>query len=93
MKIIKWRDDEIKRVLEGIDSMRRTMDNMPLNAEAVEKAIGMYRLGHRDMVDNLLYSVAVSEGIKFLTIDKELIEFIEENSLPRENIILPRDIE
>ena len=92
VKVIRWRDDEIERVLEGIDSIRRTMDNVPLEAEAVKNAIEMYRLGHRDMVDNLLYSVAVSKGIKFLTIDKELIEFIEENGLPRENIILPRDI-
>lgn len=92
VKVIRWRDDEIERVLEGIDSIRRTMDNVPLDAEAMKKAIEMYRLGHRDIVDNLLYSVAVSKGIKFLTIDKELIEFIEENGLPRENIILPRDI-
>ena len=91
--VIRWRDEEIERVLEGIDSIRRTMDNISLNAEAVKKAIGMYRLGHRDIVDNLLYSIAVSKGIKFLTVDKELIEFIEENGLPRENIILPRDIE
>jgi len=89
---IKLRDDEIKRVLEGINSIRRTMDNIPLDDDTVGNAINMYKLGHRDIVDNLLYSAAVSRDLKFLTVDRELIEFINRHRLPNKYIILPKDI-
>jgi len=69
------------------------MDNVTLDSEIVKNAIEMYRLGHRDMVDNLLYSIAVSKKLKFLTVDKDLIKFIEDHNLPREHIILPRDLQ
>ena len=93
VKVIKWGEDGVKRILEGIDAIRKTMDNITLDSEIVKNAIEMYRLGHRDMVDNLLYSIAVSKKLKFLTVDKDLIKFIEDHNLPREHIILPRDLQ
>lgn len=44
-------------------------------------------------MDNLLYSAAVLERLKLLTVDMELLNFIEEHGLPRENIITPDELE
>jgi hypothetical protein len=40
-------------------------------------------MGHRDIFDILLYSTSVTSGMVFLTLDRELIGFIEERGLPR----------
>ena len=83
---------DLKVVLDGIDAIRNTFEYAYIDSEAVENAVEMYRLGHRDMVDNILYSIALSEDLKLLTIDNELIKFIEEHEFPRENIVRPEDI-
>jgi len=83
---------DLKVVLDGIDAIRNTFEYAYIDSEAVENAVKMYRLGHRDMIDNVLYSIALSEDLKLLTIDNELIRFIEGHGLPRENIVRPEDI-
>jgi hypothetical protein len=35
--------------------IRNTMNNVAIDEEAVREAISIYNLGHRDMIDNLLY--------------------------------------
>ena len=44
-------------------------------------AFKLYALGHGDMFDNLLYSVALTNNIKLLTIDQEFREFIKSRKL------------
>jgi PIN domain nuclease of toxin-antitoxin system len=46
-------------------------------------------MGHRDLIDNLLYSIAVSQDIKFLTIDEKLKNFIKKYA---DIFISPSDI-
>ena len=52
----------------------------------------MYIMGHRDMVDNLLYSIAVSNNLKLLTIDDSLVDFIRKHRLPEEHITTPEEL-
>jgi PIN domain nuclease of toxin-antitoxin system len=46
-------------------------------------------MGHRDLIDNLLYSIAASQDIKFLTIDEKLKNFIKKHA---DIFISPSDI-
>ena len=57
-------------------------------AHAYGEGLRLYRLGHRDMIDNVLYASAVSHGLRFLTLDRELKEFIEDTGL-EDNLMFP----
>ena len=93
VKAVKMSEEEVSRIVEGVRAIRTTMNNIQIDEESFKQAIKMYKLGHRDMVDNLLYSSAVLERLKLLTVDMELLNFIEEHGLPRENIITPDELE
>ena len=92
VKTIRGLREEIDRIVEGVEAIRRTMEHAPVSGKAVEQAIKMYKLGHRDIIDNLLYSIAASGDMKLLTVDEELVRFIEEHSLPRKYIVTPEEI-
>jgi hypothetical protein len=48
----------------------------------VKEAIKLYMLGHRDLIDNILYGItATQEDMKFLTIDESLKAFIKSRNL------------
>ncbi len=49
--------------------------------EAVKLAYRMRKLGHRDIIDNLLYSTALTKGKMFLSMDSDLLRFLEEVGL------------
>jgi len=49
--------------------------------EVFENAFKLYMLGHRDLIDNILYSISIALDIKLLTVDRELIKFITDNKL------------
>jgi len=85
---------EVKRgslkLEEAAEMAREGASNVVYGIEAAETppeafsfAIQLYGMGHRDIFDNLLYSTAVVNGMLFLTLDRELIEFIEREGLPR----------
>ena len=92
-KTIKGTEEELSRIKEGIRALRDTVRYAPIDEEAVKNAMHMYRLGHRDMVDNLLYSIAISKGLKLLTVDDRLVEFVKRRNLPRDNIVTPEELE
>ncbi|MEL9908263.1 MAG: PIN domain-containing protein [Desulfurococcus sp.] len=92
VKTIKGVEEELARIEEGVIAIRESMKHAPINSEAVKNAIHMYKLSHKDMVDNLLYSIAASNKLRFLTVDEELVEFIEKNGLAREYIATPEEL-
>ena len=92
VKVIEGTEKQISRIKEGIRAIEDTMIHVSINEASIENAIYMYKLGHRDMVDNLLYSIALSNDLKLLTVDKELIEFINKHDLARHNIISPEEL-
>ena len=93
-KIVKviHTDEEIRRVIEGVRAIRETMNLVPVNERALELAMKMYGLGHRDMIDNLLYSMAITGEMRLLTVDVELLRFVEEHGLPRGQIVTPEEL-
>ena len=54
-----------------------------------DEALGLYRMGHTDMIDNILYAVSLHHNLRFLTIDETLREFI--NSKGLENTLIRVD--
>lgn len=92
-KIIKHIKDreEINIILRGIDLLRRTFKYEELDERSIEIAFEMYAKGHRDLIDNLLYGISVSKQLSFLTIDRELLQFIKNKGFPNV-LISPNDI-
>lgn len=76
----------LRSIMEGERYGRVSED-----AGAFGQALKIYSLGHRDMIDNLLYASSVRLGLKFLTVDEDLKEFVSEKKLndtllPPENL-------
>lgn len=46
-------------------------------------------MGHRDMIDNILYALSVHHSLRFLTLDDTLREFITSKGL--ENTLIRVD--
>ena len=73
------------RVVYGLEAA----DTPP---EAYSLAVKLYSLGHRDIFDNLLYATAATSGLLLLTLDGELLSFLEKAGLPQA-AIKPSDLE
>jgi PIN domain nuclease of toxin-antitoxin system len=76
-KVIKKEDLSV--VMEGLRLVERDLKVTRLDDKAAELALSLYALGHRDLVDDLLYGIAASQGMKFLTIDEVLKKFVREH--------------
>ncbi len=90
--MIRGSPDEISRIKEGVTAIRETMKHAPVTGEAVENAIRMYMLGHKDMIDNLLLSIAAMMNLRLLTVDRELAEFARRHGLGG-NIAAPEELD
>ncbi|MET1160672.1 MAG: PIN domain-containing protein [Thermoprotei archaeon] len=93
VKVIKGTREELSRISEGISAIRETMKYAPIDEKVVENAIYMFKLGHKDMIDNLLYSIAMTKKLRLLTVDKDLVEFIKKHDLDKDSVILPEELE
>jgi len=93
VKVIEGTEEQLLRIGEGIRAIRETMKYALIDEEAIKNAIYMYRLGHKDVVDNLLYSIAASKKLKLLTVDSDLVKFIEKHGLAKDNIVTPEELE
>ena len=50
-------------------------------SEVFTEALELFRLGHKDMVDNVLYASAARLGLLLLTLDEDLKKFVLEKHL------------
>jgi len=68
-----------KTVREGLDSLLLNNRFMKIDEtpEALILSMKLYDLGHRDLIDNLLYSIAYTSDLLFLTVDDKFMKFIE----------------
>jgi hypothetical protein len=66
--------------LQSIENGERYHE-IETTAKAYEIAIDLYSLGHVDMIDNLLYSIAVLSNLYFLTLDSPFVDFLRKNGL------------
>lgn len=66
----------LRSIVEG-----RRYTKAEADSGAFNDSLKLYVLGHRDMVDNILYSTSTHRNLKFLTLDEELKRFINEKGL------------
>lgn len=61
------------------------------NHKIFKEALRLYILGHRDLIDNILYTTSTNLNLKLLTVDNELKEFIRSKGL-KDTLISPDQI-
>jgi hypothetical protein len=61
----------LRSIIEGHRYKRVEEDS-----EIFKEAFRLYRLGHKDMIDNILYASGVSLGLLLLTLDDQLKKFV-----------------
>lgn len=61
------------------------------DSETFREALRLHMLGHKDMIDNVLYATSSSLNLKLLTLDTELREFIHNEGL-KDTLIAPDQI-
>jgi PIN domain nuclease of toxin-antitoxin system len=76
----------LRSILEGKRYMK-----VEESSEIFDEALRLYMLGHKDMIDNILYATSTNLNLKLLTLDKELKEFIHEKGL-MDTLIHPSQI-
>ena len=94
IKLIKNNKFNKERFFLGIESVLSS-DTYTLVSDQKEsvyrRALDLYLLGHEDIIDNILYSIALEHKARFLTIDRELREFIKRNKL-KDITIFPEEL-
>jgi len=76
----------LRSVLESGKYMKVEEDS-----EIFNEALRLYTLGHKDMIDNILYTSSTRLNLKLLTLDTELKEFINNKGL-KGTLIFPNQI-
>jgi hypothetical protein len=78
-------------VQEGIRSFLESGTYQWVNpsAEALSKAFTLRLSGHKDNIDNILYSVASTSKMFFLSLDVELRKFLAKNGFDEKIVITP----
>lgn len=82
-----------KRFLEGVKSILDSGAYLRSDEgfEVYRKATEVAGMGHRDMIDNILYANSVTNGLKFLTVDQELRSFVREHGL-EDSTVFPSEM-
>jgi len=68
---------EMETVETGLKSIERSYNRVVEDAEVFLNALKLRRAGHTDFIDCLLYAISLREGLKFLSFDTELKEFVQ----------------
>ena len=84
--------DKLDRVREGIEAIMETYKQVNPNPQAYIDAYKLYREGHKDYIDNLLYATSQKLHLPLLTADREFIDFLKEKGHPIHNIATPDKI-
>jgi predicted nucleic acid-binding protein len=64
-------------VMKGLVSIEKNFSRAPVKASSIFKALELRKKGFKDLIDLILYTTALENGLKFATLDKTLIEFID----------------
>ncbi len=68
-------------VRKSVESLMKTAELVSPGLLAVVEALNLRLLGHGDMIDNLLYGIAVEKGFNLLSMDKDLKAFLKRKKL------------
>jgi len=58
------------------------------DSKIMNEAFRLYKLGHKDMIDNILYASSTQLDLKLLTLDNDLKSFIQTKKL-RDTLLSP----
>ncbi len=83
--------EDIKSIVDLIEGASYLRPVYP-DSRAYALAYEMKMLGHRDMIDCILYATATVHGFTFLTMDSELKEFVGRHGLRGSEIIDHRGV-
>lgn len=76
----------LRSIIEGDRYMEVKEDS-----KAFDEALKLHMLGHKDMIDNILYANSIRLSIKLLTLDRKLKDFIHERGL-KNTFIAPDEL-
>ena len=68
---------EMDTVETGLKSIERSYKRAVEDTEVFLEALKLRRAGHTDFIDCLLYAISLRDGLKFLSFDTELKEFVQ----------------
>ena len=79
---VKKRGEFNREIFEaGIQSIFEGYIKTEITSEITLKAFELYEMGHRDIIDCMLYSIALHNDMKFASLDEELKKFIRDTDL------------
>jgi len=78
---------QLSRIIEVISVLRETFKHVEADEYAVAEAFKLKQLGHPDMIDNILYGIALRNNMYLLTLDLKFRNFLNEHSL-KHNILI-----
>jgi len=86
-------DFDMERFRHGLRSVieSRKYAKIEENSEIFHNALRLHMMGHKDMVDNILYASSIHLDLKLLTLDIELKKFISNKRLT-DTLIFPNEI-
>ena len=90
LKRVEFGDSSTVKI--GLEAVRDTYSRIEVSAGHFIKAWEIYTTAHRDFIDDLLYSVSLTEGIPLLTLDKKLAENLKGKGYPTKNILFPENL-
>lgn len=84
---------DVERFEQGLRSILESNRyvEVPVKAEVFSEALRLWVMGHKDIIDNILYATTIVFDLKLLTLDAELREFIHDKGL-RDTLITPKDL-
>lgn len=84
---------DTERFKQGLTSIMKatTYKKIPENSSTFNEALKLHLLGHKDMIDNILYTSSIHLNLKLLTLDAELKKFIKNKRLT-DTLISPAQV-
>ena len=88
------RDDIINTISIGLSSLEQSgyINWINISRREIEYALLLKEKGHKDVIDNLLYSIALLRGMYFLSIDTKFINFLKANNFKTNMFITPEEL-
>ncbi|MEQ9716010.1 MAG: PIN domain-containing protein [Candidatus Asgardarchaeia archaeon] len=88
------RDDIINTISIGLSSLKQSgyINWINISRREIEYALLLKEKGHKDVIDNLLYSIALLRGMYFLSIDTKFINFLKANNFKTNMFITPEEL-
>ncbi len=81
-----------REIIERIMVVEDTFIHINPSPEAIGIAYLLRELGHRDMIDNVLYCIALNKNLLFMTMDERFRGFLESENMDTSIVISHREL-